>query len=97
MNNSFQLYFIFLFIIIVPFIGSSVIPFLQSKDAIKYKVKNKLFNLNRNKAIILVLLTGIIWSTGGFMVKLISWPPLVISGIRSILILIMSYKLKVTT
>ena len=39
--------------------------------------------MNRNKAIILVLLTGIIWSTGGFMVKLISWPPLVISGIRS--------------
>ena len=39
--------------------------------------------MNRNKAIILVLLTGVIWSTGGFMVKLISWPPLVISGIRS--------------
>ncbi|MFL2997517.1 MAG: DMT family transporter [Candidatus Neomarinimicrobiota bacterium] len=39
--------------------------------------------MNRNKAIILVLSTGIIWSTGGFMVKLISWPPLVISGIRS--------------
>ena len=39
--------------------------------------------MNRNKAIILVLLTGVIWSTGGFMVKLISWPPLVISGLRS--------------
>ncbi len=29
------------------------------------------------------MLTGVIWSTGGFMIKLIPWPPLVIAGLRS--------------
>ena len=29
------------------------------------------------------MLTGIIWSTGGFLIKMIPWPPLVIAGLRS--------------
>ncbi|MBT5720659.1 MAG: EamA/RhaT family transporter, partial [Candidatus Marinimicrobia bacterium] len=39
--------------------------------------------MKRSSAIGLLLLTGIIWSTGGFMVKVIPWPPLVLAGIRS--------------
>jgi drug/metabolite transporter (DMT)-like permease len=39
--------------------------------------------LKRSSAIGLLILTGILWSTGGFMVKMIPWPPLVIAGIRS--------------
>jgi len=39
--------------------------------------------LKRSSAIGLLVLTGIIWSTGGFMVKVIPWPPLVLAGIRS--------------
>jgi len=39
--------------------------------------------LNRNKAILLLLVTGIIWSTGGLFIKLIPWPPMTIAGIRS--------------
>jgi len=31
----------------------------------------------------LLVLTGVIWSTGGFMIKLIPWPPMVIAGLRS--------------
>jgi len=39
--------------------------------------------LRRRSAVGLLLLTGVIWSTGGFMIKLIPWPPLVIAGLRS--------------
>ena len=39
--------------------------------------------MNRHKAVSLLLLTGIIWSTGGFIIKLIPWPPMVIAGLRS--------------
>ena len=39
--------------------------------------------MNRKTAILLLVLTGVIWSTGGFMIKLIPWPPLVIAGLRS--------------
>jgi len=39
--------------------------------------------LKRSTAIGFLVLTGILWSTGGFMVKLIPWPPIVIAGIRS--------------
>ena len=39
--------------------------------------------MSRGLAIVLLILTGIIWSTGGFLIKLISWPPLVIAGLRS--------------
>ncbi|SVE31429.1 uncharacterized protein METZ01_LOCUS484283, partial [marine metagenome] len=31
----------------------------------------------------MLVLTGIIWSTGGFLIKMIPWPPLVIAGLRS--------------
>ena len=30
-----------------------------------------------------LVLTGVIWSTGGFMIKLIPWPPMAIAGLRS--------------
>ena len=30
--------------------NKAVIPFIHSKDSIKYKVKNQLFNLNRNRS-----------------------------------------------
>tara|TARA_B110000438_G_scaffold33072_1_gene32713 strand:+ start:15073 stop:15891 length:819 start_codon:yes stop_codon:yes gene_type:complete len=39
--------------------------------------------LNRGKAIGLLLATGLIWSTGGFMIKMIPWPPMAIAGLRS--------------
>ncbi len=39
--------------------------------------------MNRKSAIGLLVLTGVIWSTGGFLIKLIPWPPLVIAGLRS--------------
>ena len=39
--------------------------------------------MRRRSAIGFLVLTGIIWSTGGFMIKLIPWPPLVIAGLRS--------------
>jgi len=39
--------------------------------------------LKRRSAVGLLVLTGVIWSTGGFMIKLIPWPPLVIAGLRS--------------
>ena len=39
--------------------------------------------MNRRSAIGLLILTGVIWSTGGFLIKLIPWPPMAIAGIRS--------------
>ena len=39
--------------------------------------------MNRKKAIGLLLLTGALWSTGGVVIKLISWSPIAIAGIRS--------------
>ena len=39
--------------------------------------------MKRNFAVLLLILTGIIWSTGGFIIKLIPWSPLAIAGIRS--------------
>ena len=34
-------------------------------------------------AITLIIVTGILWSTGGFMVKVIPWSPFSIAGLRS--------------
>ena len=34
-------------------------------------------------AITLLIITGILWSTGGFIIKLIPWPPIAITGLRS--------------
>lgn len=39
--------------------------------------------MNRGTAVSLLVFTGIIWSTGGFIIKLIPWPPMVIAGLRS--------------
>ncbi len=39
--------------------------------------------MKRKKAIGLIILTGILWSTGGFLIKLIPWAPLAIAGLRS--------------
>lgn len=39
--------------------------------------------MKKSSAIIFLIFAGILWSTGGFMVKMIVWPPLVIAGIRS--------------
>lgn len=39
--------------------------------------------MKRNFAVLLLVLTGILWSTGGFVIKLIPWSPLAIAGIRS--------------
>jgi drug/metabolite transporter (DMT)-like permease len=39
--------------------------------------------LKKSSAITFLIFAGLLWSTGGFMVKMIIWPPLVIAGIRS--------------
>jgi len=40
-------------------------------------------DMDRHIAISLLVLTGLLWSTGGFLIKLISWPPMIIAGFRS--------------
>jgi len=39
--------------------------------------------MHRSHAIILLLTAAMIWSTGGFLIKWVQWPPLAISGMRS--------------
>lgn len=39
----------------------------------------------RRKAMLLMALCGVMWSLGGIFIKLISWSPLLIAGIRSII------------
>ena len=39
--------------------------------------------MNRKTAIGLLILTGVLWSTAGFMIKMIPWPPMAIAGLRS--------------
>lgn len=48
-------------------------------------------SLSRKTAIIFLILTGILWSTGGFIIKAIPWPPLTIAGLRSGITLILIY------
>ena len=38
--------------------------------------------MKREKAIILLLFAGAMWSLGGLLIKSIPWPPLAISGLR---------------
>jgi len=38
--------------------------------------------MNRNRAILLLVLAGSLWSLGGVLIKSIGWPPLAISGLR---------------
>lgn len=40
---------------------------------------------NRNKAIILLVITATLWSTSGLLIKLVDWHPLAIAGMRSII------------
>jgi len=39
--------------------------------------------MHRSRAILLLLVAALIWSTGGFLIKWVQWPPLAISGMRS--------------
>lgn len=47
--------------------------------------------LERGFAVMLLVLTGILWSTGGFIIKLIPWSPFAIAGVRSGLASILLY------
>ena len=38
--------------------------------------------MSRQRAILMLIVTGIMWSTGGLLIKIIPWPPMAISGIR---------------
>jgi len=48
---------------------------------------NKLFsnnkNISRTTAISLLVFTALLWSSGGLLIKLISWNPIAIAGFRS--------------
>lgn len=39
--------------------------------------------MSRGRAIFLLVMSGIMWSTGGLLIKSIPWPPLAIAGLRS--------------
>ena len=39
--------------------------------------------MSRKSAILLLIITGVLWSTGGLLIKLIPWSPISIAGIRS--------------
>jgi len=39
--------------------------------------------MSRKSAIIFLIITGVLWSTGGLLIKLIPWTPISIAGIRS--------------
>ena len=39
--------------------------------------------MSRKLAILLLIITGVLWSTGGLFIKLIPWSPISIAGIRS--------------
>ena len=47
------------------------------------KRKNTPGNSERTKAVILLVITAILWSTSGLLIKLIDWNPLAITGVRS--------------
>lgn len=38
---------------------------------------------NKNKAIIMLILAAVLWSTGGILIKLVEWNPVAIAGARS--------------
>lgn len=40
---------------------------------------------NQKKAVILLIVTAILWSIGGLFIKLINWHPLAIAGMRSLI------------
>ena len=46
-------------------------------------------NPERTKAVILLVITAILWSTSGLLIKMIDWNPLAITGVRSFFAAIM--------
>ena len=42
-------------------------------------------NRTKNSSLALLIITGVLWSLGGVLVKFISWNPMAIAGMRSIL------------
>lgn len=63
-------------------------------------VKTKGLHGERYKAIALLVITAVLWSMGGLLIKLINWNPIAIAGVRSaiaaLLILIVIRKPKIT-
>jgi drug/metabolite transporter (DMT)-like permease len=41
--------------------------------------------MTRKKALLLIVLVAILWSSGGVLIKLVSWNPLALAGIRSLI------------
>ena len=37
----------------------------------------------RQKAVVLLLCTAVLWSTGGLLIKWVDWHPMAIAGMRS--------------
>ncbi len=46
---------------------------------------------NRKKALLLLIATAILWSTGGLLIKSVNWNPLAISGMRSAIAAVMIF------
>ena len=46
-------------------------------------MEKKLHKMNHKSAIILLVITGLLWSIAGVLIKSIPWPPLAIAGLRS--------------
>jgi len=44
-----------------------------------------LTNMTRKKALLVIALVAILWSSGGVLIKLVSWNPLALAGIRSLI------------
>ena len=47
--------------------------------------------MTKNKAILMLIAAGVMWSLGGLLIKSINWPPLAISGLRSIIAAVIIY------
>jgi len=44
-----------------------------------------LTNMTRKKALLVIALVAILWSSGGVLIKLVSWNPLALASIRSLI------------
>jgi drug/metabolite transporter (DMT)-like permease len=55
--------------------------------------KPLMHDANRKRALLLLIATAVLWSTGGLLIKSVDWNPLAISGMRSIIasVLILAY------
>lgn len=47
------------------------------------RMEKKSHKINRKSAIILLIITGLLWSIAGVLIKSIPWPPAAIAGLRS--------------